>query len=131
VQEDGDATSACKGKAPVAVPVRARPAGEARDRWLWAEPWMWMARLLTALEERVTDGEVPSVSAPAPCFCANTGSSPCAAPMPWSVSPLEGNTIDWRAGCGRSASPVRREGGSNSIDPPYPYWWNQRRLIGN
>jgi hypothetical protein len=28
-----------------------------------------------------------------------------------SVSPLEGKTTDRRAGCGRSASPVRREGG--------------------
>lgn len=27
-----------------------------------------------------------------------------------SVSPLRGKTTDWRAGCGRSARPVRREG---------------------
>ena len=28
----------------------------------------------------------------------------------WPVSPLVGKTTNWRAGCGRSASPVRREG---------------------
>src|SRR5439155_10738830 len=26
------------------------------------------------------------------------------------ITPLGGNTTDWRAGCGRSARPVRREG---------------------
>ena len=37
------------------------------------------------------------------------------------ASPLVGKTIDWRAGCGRSARPVRREGGPNPIGSPYPY----------
>ena len=37
------------------------------------------------------------------------------------IRPLRGRTINWRAGCGRSACPVRREGGPNSIGPPYPY----------
>ena len=41
--------------------------------------------------------------------------------MSWTVSPLRGKTTDWRAGCGRSARPVRREGGSKPIDAPYPY----------
>src|SRR5262252_4885134 len=27
----------------------------------------------------------------------------------WTASPLAGKTTDWRAGCGRSARPVRRE----------------------
>ena len=40
----------------------------------------------------------------------------------WTViTPLAGKTTNWRAGCGRSASPVRREGDSNSIGSPYPY----------
>src|SRR5712692_9867348 len=39
----------------------------------------------------------------------------------WTVSPLAGKTTDWRAGCGRSARPVRREGVSKPIDAPYPY----------
>ena len=36
------------------------------------------------------------------------------------ASPLEGKTTNWRAGCGRSACPVRREGGRVTV-PPYPY----------
>ena len=44
--------------------------------------------------------------------------------MPPPVSPLAGKTTNWRAGCGRSACPVRREGDSNAIVSPYPY---QRR----
>ena len=40
--------------------------------------------------------------------------------MTRSASPLEGKTTDWRAGCGRSACPVRREGGRVTA-PPYPY----------
>ena len=40
--------------------------------------------------------------------------------MTRSASPLEGKTTDWRAGCGRSARPVRREGG-RATAPPYPY----------
>ena len=34
---------------------------------------------------------------------------------------LAGKTTDRRAGCGRSARPVRREGVSKPIDAPYPY----------
>src|SRR5204862_5336425 len=49
------------------------------------------------------------------------GSSACKGPMIRFVIPLEGKTIDRRAGCGRSARPVRREGESNPIGPPYPY----------
>src|SRR5207249_791388 len=38
-----------------------------------------------------------------------------------SVHPLGGKTTDWRAGCGKSARPVRREGKPNPIGSPYPY----------
>src|SRR5438477_2182383 len=38
-----------------------------------------------------------------------------------SVNPLRGKTTDRRAVCGKSARTVRREGGPNSIGPPYPY----------
>jgi hypothetical protein len=34
---------------------------------------------------------------------------------------LGGKTTNWRAGCGRSASPIRREGGPKPIGPPYPH----------
>ncbi|MCY2969028.1 MAG: hypothetical protein NT069_36290, partial [Planctomycetota bacterium] len=38
-----------------------------------------------------------------------------------SVNPPWGNTINRRAGCGKTARPVRREGGPKPIGPPYPY----------
>ena len=40
--------------------------------------------------------------------------------MKWLVNPLWGKTINWRAGCGRSASPVRREGETNKPFLPTP-----------
>src|SRR6266700_1796245 len=42
-------------------------------------------------------------------------------PMIWSISPRRGKTTDWRAGCERSASTVRREEGTKPIVPSYPY----------
>lgn len=42
-------------------------------------------------------------------------------PLLRSVHPLGGKTTDWRAGCGRPAGPVRREGGPGPLGPPYPY----------
>ena len=41
------------------------------------------------------------------------------------ASPLEGNTTDWRAGCGRSASPVRTEG--EAVPLPTPIFQPQCR----
>src|SRR5262249_39602667 len=43
----------------------------------------------------------------------------CTIVVCWAVRPLAGKTTDWRAGCGRSASPVRREGAA--IAASYPY----------
>jgi hypothetical protein len=39
------------------------------------------------------------------------------------ITPLRGKTTDWRAGCGKSACPVRSEGDPNPIESPYPYQW--------
>jgi Group II intron, maturase-specific domain len=47
------------------------------------------------------DGQLPSF----PIMAC----SACRTPMMRPASPLGGKTADWRAGCGRSASPVRRE----------------------
>jgi hypothetical protein len=41
--------------------------------------------------------------------------------MLWPVNPLAGKTTNWRAGCGKSARPVRREGEPTLADSPYPY----------
>ena len=48
----------------------------------------------------------------------NMGCSACRTPMMRFASPLVGNTTDWRAGCGRSASPVRREGEAVPLPTP-------------
>jgi retron-type reverse transcriptase len=50
-----------------------------------------------------------------------TGCTVWQPPMPRPVNPQRGNTIHRRAGCGKPARPVRREGGPNPIGPPYPY----------
>ena len=42
-------------------------------------------------------------------------------PMPRPVNPHGGKTINRRAGCGKSARPVRREGRPKPIGLPYPY----------
>src|SRR5579872_5246487 len=47
--------------------------------------------------------------------------------MLWPVNHLANETINWRAGCGKSASPVRREGGLKSFSPSYPI--NMSRLF--
>ena len=46
-----------EGIGPAQVPARAKQAGEARDRWSWAEPLVWTERMLTALEEGVKGGK--------------------------------------------------------------------------
>src|SRR4051794_29448794 len=40
--------------------------------------------------------------------------------MPWPVNPRRGKTTHWRAGCGKTASPVRRGEGRNPMRPSYP-----------
>ena len=42
---------------PEAVPARATRDGEALSRWPWAEPTVWTARMLTALEQGVKGGK--------------------------------------------------------------------------
>jgi hypothetical protein len=107
------------GTSPAAVPARAIRAGETQEaslphqEWSWVEPRIWTERMLAALGQGVTGGKMPSLP--------STGFSACTKPMSWPASPLAGKTINRRAGCGRSARPVRREGGANPIASPYPY----------
>src|SRR5215831_7549051 len=46
-------------------------------------------------------------------------------PLRQMANPQRGKTTNRRAGCGKTACPVRREGGPNPISSPYPY--NSRR----
>jgi hypothetical protein len=66
----------------------------------------------------ISSGPTPSLP--------NMAFSACMQPRLRYASPLAGNTINRRAGCGRSARPVRRARGSDPIGPPYPY---QRHIV--
>ncbi len=45
-----------KENKPVAVPVKAKQAGEVRARWSWTESSVWTERMLTALDNGVKGG---------------------------------------------------------------------------
>ena len=105
---------------PAAVPVAtttAKQAGSCRARWAWSEPTIWTERMLTALEQGVKGGKWSS--ALAECFLCQPGPVQSHASPPVGASVLLMST-DWRAGCGRSASPVRREGGPMRSVLPTP-----------
>jgi len=58
-----------------------------------------------------------------------TGYDNEACPLSWAGPSVPcGETTDWRAGCGKSASPVRREGAAKAA--PYPYRKSMRRSMG-
>jgi RNA-directed DNA polymerase len=78
------------------------------------------ASCATGRADKVGDAERIISAGPTPTL-RSSGCSPRTWPTPPPVSPLAGKTTHWRAGCGRSARPVRREGDSNSIVSPYPY----------
>ena len=65
-------------------------------------------------------------------FAPNCPAEPPEFDDPQSVNPVSGDTTNWRAGCGKSARPVRREGEPNSIGSPYPYPKNgrDRHVVG-
>jgi hypothetical protein len=95
------------GDTPAAECLRAKPnVGSTRHRWSRAPEPREFIIVVT--------------------LCGGRGSSPILRclrlGLGWTViTPLGGKTTNWRAGCGRSACPVRREGESNSIGSPYPY----------
>src|SRR5262249_24582006 len=51
-------------------------------------------------------------------------------PLRQMANPQRGKTTNRRAGCGRTACPVRREGGPKPISSSYPYqaWFQSIRL---
>jgi hypothetical protein len=118
------------GLSPEAVPERATRAGETREamtphqEWSWVEPRVWTARMLAALEKGVKGGKwynlITHIRLPNAFFARHGFFSLQCAHAQVRQSSCR-STIDWRAGCGRSARPVRREGGSNPIGSPYPY----------
>jgi hypothetical protein len=65
------------------------------------------------VEQIISDGRTVTFT--------NKGCTACSLPMFGFVNPSQGKTTNRRAGCGKTARPVRREGGSKPIDPSYPY----------
>ena len=118
--------SGSEGISPAAVPERATRTGETPDRGSWVEPLVWTERMLTTLDKGVKGGKWYSLiitgAGQLPSL-PSTGSSACRKPMPRPVSPLGGKTTDWRAGCGRSARPVRRAGRANNPSRPLSRVW--------
>src|SRR5262245_57686762 len=74
-QEGGDVSEQTKGNQPTGVSEKTKQVGEAEAeveivrRWAWAEPAVWTARMLTALEKGIKGGKwfslIDKVYAPA------------------------------------------------------------------
>jgi len=71
---------------------------------------------------RRSERRTVGLAGPTPTF-ASMGCSHWSQPMLRIVNPLSGKTTNWRAGCGRTARPFRREGGSG-IQPILPTPFN-------
>ncbi len=67
------------------------------------------------------EAEEQIISAGETATSLNLGCSVLSQPMFQPANPHEGKTINRRAGCGKPASPVRREGRFKSMNLPYPY----------
>ena len=75
--------------------------GDIRSRWERVEPVVWTERMLAALETGL-EGQ---------CLLHRDGADmPETAPSSGVPISIKSRTTNWRAGCGKSASPVRREG---------------------
>ena len=109
MQEGGDVKVGLCGKKPAILPYGLKPPERAST--------LMRARRTAGMDSTNADGATKRE----PLSLQET-------PILWAVSPLRGKTTDRRAGCGRTASPVRREGASKPIDAPYPY---QRLLYGD
>ena len=100
------------GDTPTAQCLRAKPhVGSTRHRWSRAPELSELIKVMTLCGGR-------SLSPILRCLLLGFGGI--------FITPLGGKTTNWRAGCGRSACPVRREGGPNSIGSPYPYHPTER-----
>jgi RNA-directed DNA polymerase len=56
-QEGGSVKDRKEEGEPAGVPGKAKQAGEAQEKWSWAEPLVWTERMLSALENGVKGGK--------------------------------------------------------------------------
>jgi len=116
VREGGDVKFKATEQPPDELPaprVRAHGTGESPAHVTWLEPLEGTPRLLTTLFTRGDRGSILVIAKPR---LLNLDRTPACF-----VNPLRGKTTNWRAGCGRSARPVRREGEPKPMGSPYPY----------
>jgi hypothetical protein len=91
------------------VPL-AKPGREVDPKWDWTEASVWTARMLATLERGIKGGQTPTLR--------TSGCSPWPQPERTRAD-LEGVITNWKAGCGKSARPVWREGWrANAIPTP-------------
>ena len=102
-QEGGCVESMTKQEELSKVEETPKQGREAESqKWSWVEAEVWTERMLTTLETGVKGGKN--------AYFIEQGLFTMA------VAPT-----DWRAGCGRTARPVRREGRLKPMSFPYPY----------
>src|SRR3954468_3804534 len=99
------------GLMPVGLHVAGKAEALARS---YAEPLLRTMHMLMAFIM-----EVERTRLDPPVLYTSRDLEACTIVVRWAVSPLVGKTTNWRAGCGRSARPVRREGAAAAA--PYPY----------
>jgi len=97
---------------PTEVAEKPKQAGEIRSRWEWTEPSVWTENMLTT----PTKGDKIEYN-----IFDEHGLSSLNTTYFKFVNPENGLIANRRAGCGKSASPVRREGERKSMRSPYPY----------
>ena len=93
------------------IPKQGREAES--QKWDWVEAEVWTGRMLATLENGVKGGRFNAY------FIKQGLSTMTIAHV--AISQSRCGPTNWRAGCGRSARPVRREGELKPMSSPYPY----------
>ena len=112
-QEGGCVESMTKQEELSKVEETPKQGREAESqKWSWVEAEVWTERMLTTLETGVKGGKNAYFIEQGLFTMAVAHAQICQS----AVDPT-----DWRAGCGRTARPVRREGRLKPMSFPYPY----------
>ena len=93
-------------------------AGLSRTRWVDTRSF---AAFCVNVNAAAVEVEAKTTNCGLTVSSTNKGCIALAKPMFVSFNPHRGNTINWKAGCGKPARPVWREGRPDSTGLPYPY----------